>query len=247
MVDMKNKPEVAVVERGLLQNQFPKEAKQIIGLDGLTDYETKLLNKCIHHNPINDEEFSDLKRVLARYRDYFKKYKPDKVIENLETTKKQIKTEEDFLNLVENTVKELKINIPVNGEYYPAVLEILPVTKSNVVKTLEKHVDLFKDMSQEEILLYNEAQNGKELSIEEQAIINRLNERINELAVDNQMDRVMSFLASVTRLKDSNADYDMRYQFWEKFHFAALFAIYYRVEELLGLNESVTDKLFRDD
>lgn len=244
---MENKPELAVVERGLLQNRFPKEAEQIIGLDGLTDYETKLLNKCIHHNPINDEEFSDLKRLLARYRDYLNKYEPDKVIENLETTKKQIKTEEDFLNLVENTVKELKINIPVNGEYYPAVLEILPVTKSNVVKTLEKHVDLFKDMNQEEILLYNEAQNGKELSIEEQAIINRLNERINELAVDNQMDRVMSFLASVTRLKGSNADYDTRYQFWEKFHFAALFAIYYRVEELLGLNESVTDKLFRDD
>ena len=66
MVDI----DVKSIERSLLQDKFPEEAEQIIGVDGLSDYETKLLNKCINHNPINDGEFKDLKKLLNDYRPY---------------------------------------------------------------------------------------------------------------------------------------------------------------------------------
>ena len=42
--------DVQAIERSLLEEEFPKEAEQIIGVDGLSSYETKLLNKCINHN-----------------------------------------------------------------------------------------------------------------------------------------------------------------------------------------------------
>jgi hypothetical protein len=111
MTDNKNNNDIAIVERSLLKKRFPDEAKQIIGLEGLSNYETKLLNKCIHHNEISDKEFSDLKRLLARYRDYIKKYKPKETVEAVDKTKRIIQTESDFLNMVENADNILHINI----------------------------------------------------------------------------------------------------------------------------------------
>lgn len=235
------------IERSLLEEEFPKEAEQIIGVDGLTNYETKLLNKCINHNPISDEEFKDLKKLLNDYRPYLEKYKPAETIGAVEKTVKTIKTEKDFLDMVENTDNILKINIPLGGEYFPVELEILPLDDSRMIKTLSNHVDLFKGFEPEDILLFNDAQQGKELSKEEQAIVEKMNDEINERASENRMEQIDNLLASQTRLKDSDADYDTRLEFWQKFNFQAKFAIYFKVEDALGLNEDVTEKLFRDD
>lgn len=234
------------IERSLLDEEFPKEAEQIIGVDGLSSYETKLLNKCINHNPISDEEFKDLKKLLNDYRPYLEKYKPAETIEAVEKTVKTIKTEKDFLDMVENVDNILKINIPFRGEYYPVELEILPLDDSRMIKTLSNHVDLFKGFEPEDILLYNDAQQGKELSEEEQAIVNKMNDEINEKASENRMEQIDNLLASQTKLKGSDADYDTRLEFWQKFNFQAKFAIYFKVEDALGLNEDVTEKLFPD-
>lgn len=234
------------IERSLLEEEFPKEAEQIIGVDGLSSYETKLLNKCINHNPISDEEFKDLKKLLNDYRPYLEKYKPAETLEAVDKTVRSIKTEKDFLDMVENADNILKINIPFRGEYYPVELEILPLDDSRMIKTLSNHVDLFKGFEAEDILLFNDAQQGKELSKEEQAIVNKMNDEINERASENRMEQIDNLLASQTRLKDSDADYETRLEFWQKFNFQAKFAIYFKVEDRLGLNEDVTEKLFPD-
>lgn len=235
------------IERSLLEEEFPKEAEQIIGVDGLSSYETKLLNKCINHNPISDEEFKDLKKLLNDYRPYLEKYKPAETLEAVDKTIKSIKTEKDFLDMIDNVDNILKINIPFRGEYYPVELEILPLDDSRMIKTLSNHVDLFKGFEPEDILLFNDAQQGKELSKEEQAIVEKMNDEINERASENRMKQIDDLLASQTRLRDSDADYETRLEFWQKFNFQAKFAIYFKVEDALGLNEDVTNKLFRDD
>lgn len=239
--------DIGAIERSLLEEEFPKEAEQIIGLDGLTNYETKLLNKCINHNPINDEEFKDLKKLLNDYRPYLEKYKPSETLEAVDKTVRSIKTEKDFLDMVENVDNILKINIPFRGEFYPVELEILPLDDSRMINQLSSHVDLFKGMEPEDILLFNDAQQGKELSKEEQAIVEKMNNEINERASENRMKQIDDLLASQTRLKDSDADYDTRLKFWKRFNFQAKFAIYFKVEDMLGLNEDVSKKLFRDD
>ena len=239
--------DVKAIERSLLEEEFPKEAEQIIGVDGLSSYETKLLNKCINHNPISDEEFKDLKKLLNDYRPYLEKYKPAETLEAVDKTVRSIKTEKDFLDMVENVDNILKINIPFRGEYYPVELEILPLDDSRMIKTLSNHVDLFKGFEPDDILLFNDAQQGKELSEEEQAIVNKMNEEINERASENRMEQIDNLLASQTRLKDSDADYETRLKFWKRFNFQAKFAIYFKVEDRLGLNEDVTNKLFRLD
>lgn len=238
--------DVKAIERSLLKDKFPEEAEQIIGVDGLSSYETKLLNKCINHNPINDEEFKDLKKLLNDYRDYIRKYKPKETVEAVDKTKRIIQTESDFLDMVENADNILKINIPFRGELYPVELEILPLDDSRMIETLSAHVDLFKGFEPDDIMLFNDAQQGKELSKEEHAIVDKLNDEINKRASKNRMEQIDTLLASQTRLKDSDADYETRLQFWQKFNFQGKFAIYFKVEDVLGLNEDVTSKLFRD-
>ena len=243
MVDI----DVKSIERSLLKDKFPKEAEQLIGADGLSDYETKLLNKCINHNPIDDVEFRDLKKLLNDYRPYLEKYKPGETLEAVDKTKRIIQTEQDFLDLVDNTHNELHINIPFQGELYPVDLEVLPLDDSRMIKQLSRHVDLFKGLEPEDIILFNEAQQGKELDDKEQAIVDKLTREIEERASESRIEEANELLASQTRIKGSDADYNTRLRFWEKFNFAAKFAISFRVEEILGLNDNVTEQLFRDD
>ena len=243
MVDI----DIKSIERSLLKDKFPKEAEQLIGVDGLSDYETKLLNKCINHNPIDDVEFRDLKKLLNDYRPYLEKYKPGETLEAVDKTKRIIQTEQDFLDLVDNANNELHINIPFQGELYPVDLEVLPVDDSRMIKQLSRHVDLFKGLEPEDIILFNEAQQGKELDDKEQAIVDKLTREIEERASESRIEEANELLASQTRIKGSDADYNTRLRFWEKFNFAAKFAISFRVEEILGLNDNVTEQLFRDD
>lgn len=239
--------DVKAIERSLLKDKFPEEAEQIIGVDGLSDYETKLLNKCIHHNPIDDDEFKDLKRLLNDYRPYISKYKPKETLEAVDKTKRIIQTEQDFLDMVDNTHNELHINIPFQGELYPVDLEILPLEDSRMIRQLSQHVDLFKGLEPDEILLFNDAQQGKELDEKERAIVDKITREIEERASENRMEQIDDLLASQTKLKCSDADYDTRLKFWKKFNFQAKFAIYFKVEDILGLNEDITNRLFRDE
>jgi len=239
--------DVKAIERSLLKDKFPEEAEQIIGVDGLSDYETKLLNKCIHHNPIDDDEFKDLKRLLNDYRPYISKYKPNETLEAVDKTKRIIQTEQDFLDMVDNTHNELHINIPFQGELYPVDLEILPLEDSRMIRQLSQHVDLFKGLEPDDILLFNEAQQGKELDEKERAIVDKITREIEERASENRMEQIDDLLASQTKLKGSDADYDTRLKFWKKFNFQAKFAIYFKVEDILGLNEDITNRLFRDE
>lgn len=239
--------DIKAIERSLLDEEFPNEAAQLIDLDNLSEYERKLLNKCLNHEHFNEDEFKDLKKLLNDYRPYLEKYAPKETIEAVEKTKKTIQTEKDFLDMVENSDNILKINIPFRGELYPAELEILPLDDSRMINQLSAHVDLFKGMEPDDILLFNEAQQGKELTKEEEAIVNKMNKEINERASENRMKQIDDLLASQTRLKGSDADYNTRLEFWRKFNFQGKFALYFKVEDMLGLNEDITNKLFRVD
>ena len=80
--------------------------------------------------------------------------------------------------MADNTDNTLYISIPFRGEFYPVTLEILPLDDSRLIKQLSTYVDLFKDMKQENILLFNDAQQRKQLTIQEQGIVDKLKREI---------------------------------------------------------------------
>ena len=124
--------------------------------------------------------------------------------------------------------------------------EVLPITDSRVVESLELHIDIFQDFDMEEAATYSMALNKdpEELSQEEQHIIKKLNKMITDKLSTQKIDAIDNFLANQLILKGSTADFETRRKFWSKFHFNAKVSVFTAVQNRLGLNEISNKKLF---
>ena len=234
------------MEEYLLKTRFPLECEEI-PLDSLTAEEQIVVIKCKDLQELTTDEFTLLKKVLARYRPGILEYKPNETIEAIDATNEVIHTEEDWLNLVDST-KEilLPVNVPYNGKWYPMTFEVLPMDDSRVVSTLETHVNLFRDYNPEELAAFTKMQQGHKLTREEEAIAQRITKKLEEKNSQNRMETINNFLASQLKLQNSTADLNTRKEFWTKFPFMVKSAIMIKVEEMLGLSEYSNEKLFPD-
>jgi len=234
------------VEKQLLKTKFPKECEQI-PLETLDEEEQKVVKKCLNHEEFTDEEFKLLKATLVKYRKYIEKYNVEETIESTEKAKKLILSEKDWLDLVDNTHSLLKVNVPFNGEWYEMEFEILPLVDSRVVSALETHINLFKDYSAEELTLFTQAEQGKALTREEQAIVDKMMREINEKAGEDRIKSMNEFLAAQLKLPNSTQNIETRKEFWRKFPFVTKSAIMLKVEDRLGLSEISNEQLFPDE
>lgn len=238
------KSQLQSLEKDLYYTTFKKEAEQI-PLERLQSDEQLVLLKCINGEEPTQEEFTKLKEILARYREYLQKYKPQETIDNAEQVIKIIKTEQELLNILDNPKRRrLLVHLPLDGEIYEMDFEILQLEDSKAIRSLQVHLDLFKDYTQEEAQLYAKAQTGAKLTREEQHIIDRINEELNEKANEQQDEIILTFLANQLRLPESTDDYEKRKEFWKKFPFNAKFSVWSQVQDRLGLTEESNEKLF---
>lgn len=241
----KQKTSTDQLERQLLKTRFPLEC-QAIPLEALPSNEQEIVKKCINGEYINDDEFTILKKILAKYRPAIEKYNPQETIDAVEKTKNTITTEQEWLDLVDNTRNTLKVNVPYNNQTYPMEFEILPLEDSRIVQTLQTHVELFKDYSQKEIKTYVKAENGEQLTPEEMHIVNKMEKEIQNKASEERIETMNHFLASQLRLPESTSNINTRKRFWEKFPFLVKSAIMIKVEDRLGLTEKSNEELFPD-
>ena len=234
------------VEKQLLKTQFPKECEQI-PIEALEEEEKEVVTKCLNHEEFTDEEFKLLKKTLVKYRKYIDKYDVEETIESAEKTKKLILTEKDWLDIVDNTHNILTVNVPFNNEWYTMEFEVLPLVDSRVVSALQTHINVFKDYNQKELTLFKQAEQGKEMTAEEQAIVDKMMREINEKAGEDRIKSMNEFLAAQLKLPNSTENIDTRKEFWAKFPFVTKSAIMLKVEDRLGLSEISNEQLFPDE
>lgn len=234
----------AKMEKHLLKTQFPLECEEL-PFDELTEEEQSVVSKCMNHEDLTDDEFTLLKKTLQAYRKYIRKHRPTEAVEAFEKTQNMIKTEADWLKLVDDKQNRiLKVNVPFNGNWYPMEFEILPLDDSSVVSSLQQHVDLFKDYSKEEMKAFTKAQQGQTISPEEAKIVEKINKEIGEKNSEERIKTMNHFLASQLRLPESTSDVETRVEFWEKFPFITKAGIMARVEDRLGLTDQSNEELF---
>ena len=233
------------MEKHLLKTQFPLECKDI-PLEALEFNEQVVVVKCMDGSELTDDEFILLKKTLQKYRKAITAYKPSETIEAMEKTQNIIRSEKDWLNLVDNVSNILRVNVPFNGEIYPMEFEVLPLDDSRVVQTLQSHVELFKDYKPFEIQLFTKVQQGQTVSPEEAAVVAKMTKDIESRAGEDHISTMNHFLASQLRLPDSSEDLEMRKMFWEKFPFMTKSSIMVVVEDRLGLTEKSNEELFPD-
>lgn len=234
----------AKMEKHLLKTTFPLECEEL-PFDELTEEEQSVVSKCMNHEDLTDDEFTLLKKTLQTYRKYIRKHKPTETVEAFEKTQNIIKTEADWLKLVDDKQNRiLKVNVPFNGNWYPMEFEILPLDDSSVVSSLQQHVDLFKDYSKEEMKAFTKAQQGQKISPEEAKIVEKINKEIGEKNSEERIKTMNHFLASQLRLPESTSDVETRVEFWEKFPFITKAGIMAKVEDRLGLTDQSNEELF---
>lgn len=240
----KTKQQLASLERDLYKTTFRKEAEQI-PIERLPSDEQLVLLKCINGEEPTGEEFTKLKEILVRYREYIQKYQPTKTLENTEQVIQIIKTEQELLDILDDPKRRrLLVHLPLDGKIYEMDFEVKQLEDSRAIQSLQVHLDLFSDYTQEEAQLYAKAQTGAVLTKEEQHIVDKITQDLNEKANQQQDEIILTFLANQLRLPDSTDDYEKRKEFWKKFPFNAKMSVWMQIQDRLGLTEQANEKLF---
>ena len=79
---------------------------------------------------------------------------------------------------------------------------------------------------------------------EEEQIVRKMTQEIQDKSSDDRIKSMNHFLASQLRLPESTSDIEVRIEFWKKFPFIVKSAIMFKVEDRLGLTEQSNEKLF---
>ncbi len=239
-----NSKKLASLEKDLYYTTFCKEAEQI-PIDRLPVDEQLILLKCINHEEPTNEEFTKLKEILVRYREHLQKYKPQETLENAEQVIQIIKTEQELLDILDDPSRHrLLVHLPIDGKIYEMDFEVKQLDDSRAIQSLQVHLDLFKDYTDEEAQLYAKAQGGAKLTREEQHIVDKINQELNDKANQQQDEIILTFLAHQLRLPNSSQDYEKRKEFWKKFPFNAKYSVWMQIQDRLGLTEQANEKLF---
>ena len=215
---------VVELEKTLLKTTWVTEAeliKKYVPEEDLTKPQLKLIEKCINKEEFTDKQFQDLKIVLNKYRLLLQKLNPEESLKSIDDAVQLIQSEQAFLDLMDTEEeKYLTVHLPSpKGNMLEFEFEVLPITDSRVVESLELQIDLFRDFSLEETATYASAsqKNINERTPTEQKILDKMNKMLSEKLGRQKLQSVDNFLANQLKLKDSESDLDMRKEFWKRF------------------------------
>lgn len=248
---VKRTPAVIELEKELLQTVWVDEARLIMDYvpeEDLNKHQIKLLQKCIDKEDFTEKQFNDLKKLLNKYRTLLQKLNPEETLKTVDDAVQLIQSEQDFLDLMDTEEeKYLTIHLPSpKGTILEFEFEVLPITDSRVVESLELQIDLFRDFSLEETATYASAsqKNIEERTDAEQRILDKMNEQLSEKLGKQKLQSVDNFLSHQLLLKGSDAGVEKRKEFWMRFPFNAKFTVFIAVQRRLGLTEVDNEKLF---
>ena len=248
MVDKKNNEGFAedkMVEQFWVKHQLPKEV-ETLPYDILTSEEKRIVDKVRNNEELTQDEIDIIKKTRKEYEEPLKKYDANEIIKSNEMLEDMIGTEQELLDFVYNQEKPtIKVKLPIHGVEKQFVFHINQLDDSRAVKMLEQHIDIFKDLSHEEKTIYQKDVNGENLNDKERAVLEHINEKINENRTLSQLEEVTNFLAYQLE-EPTSLDFEQKLNFWKNFPFMVRMGLYNRVMQKLGLTEEFNEKIFQD-
>jgi len=136
--------------------------------------------------------------------------------------------------------------LPIDGVYKQFNFTVKPLDDSKAVKFLEPHVDIFKDLSDEERKIYKKNQDREALNSKEEKVLQHIQDKISQNQSRSQMENITELLASQVE-EPVSLSFEEKKMFWSNFNFVARVQIYSKVLEKLGLTEEFNDRLFLDE
>lgn len=234
------------IEDFWIKNRLPKEVESL-PYELLNPQEQYIIDKVKNGEDLTEDELTIIKRLRIEYDEPLKKYNAEEIIKSNEILNETLGTEQELLEFVYNKEPPIiKIQLPINGIYKQFNFTVKPLDDSNAVKFLEPHVDIFKDLSDEEKKIYNKNQNNQELNSKEEKVLKHIQDKITKNQSRSQMENITELLASQIE-EPLSLDFEEKKLFWSNFNFVARIQIYSKVLEKLGLTEEFNDRLFLDE
>ena len=218
-----------------------------VPFDKLSKKEKRLADQCTSGRmDFSEKEMETLKNIAIRYQSV-KDFKADEILDNVDEIVKTIKTEEDLIAILdkEESKQELIVNLRINGETYRTCFEVLPMRDSSKLQELENQAGLFADFDARERNLVTKGNNNpKSLTLEEKEVYENLVNKINEKSYANSDNMILVFLANQLKIKDIPFNYEQNLKLWSKVDLNVRVMVFYRVQDMLGLNDITPEELF---
>lgn len=234
------------VEKEFLLEKY-KTIFRNVPLTKLSKNAKRLVKACLNDKTdFTDEEMAILASVVQKYGKAVQDSKVSDVLENQEKVISTINSEHELLDLLEKEVSDqfLTVDLPLKDGKHRVTFQVLPITDSRAITTLETHANLFNDFSVEEKNIFNQGQNNlKDLSEAEIEIYNHLLERLNNNALANSEEMIIELLSHQLQIGDT-LDVETNKKIWNKMPFNIKMGVFMRVEEMLGLKDFDTKELF---
>lgn len=234
------------IEEFWIKNRLPKEV-ETLPYDLLTPSEQAIIDKVKNGDDLTDEEITIIKKLRIDYDEPLKKYNAEEIVKSNEILNETLGTEQELLDFVYNKEPPIiKIQLPINGVYKQFNFTVKPLDDSNAVKMMEPHIDIFKDLSDEERKVYNKNQENQDLNPKEEKVLQHIQDKISKNQSRSQMENITELLASQVE-EPKSLSFEEKKSFWNNFNFIARVQIYSKVLDKLGLTEEFNDKLFLDE
>lgn len=231
----------------LLKNRFPDECKRL-PIDYLEENEKVIVNKCINQERLTDEELTNLKQLLADYRPFLKRYDPIKIEENLEENVRTIKSSSDLLRLLDDPNRyRFDMHYKINGELVRLQFRLKPVSDTEYIDLLNVQTRIFKELENNEKLVYSKFTNNQQLSPEEQKMMQHIQDKIVAKFgdVDKNNDQILNFLIEhVELLNDTALSRQEREHFWKEMGPGIRALVYEKCKHILKIDEELEVDLF---
>ena len=243
--------EIEEMKQHLLHTTWIEEAKQI-PLGAVNEEEQTLLIKCIQEEHFTPEELHDLEQLLGRYRQALQKYEPEETLEAVDKNIELVNTEKSVLEMMRNARQDqtITMNYPLSaGEIMQLDLLVYTEIDAEAIDNLQQNLELFADLTTEEMQTYSDYAHDKAQTREEKIIAERIEQKIMEKGQTNisgMRDVAIKFLAKQTRLlHDENSTEEGMKEIYSEMKFGYLLALFEKVQGMVGITQIETDNLFR--
>ena len=220
---------------------------KVVPLKRLPEYKRELVQRCLDgETNFSNKEMETLKKVAVQYQSA-KDIEAEEILDNVDAVVKTIKTEKDLIALLEKEEEgqELLVNLPVYDETYRICFEVLPICDSSKLQEMEVHAQLFSDFSLKDRNIFQKGEsNPKQLTKEEKEVYQTLLKKINDKAFVNSEELIISVLCNQLKIKGIPFNYEQNKELWKKVQVNVKTAIFFKVQDMLGLGDFDLKELF---
>ena len=231
------------IEQFWVKHTLPREV-ETLPYEILTREEQNIIDKVRNGEELTQDEIDRIKQTRKEYEEPLKKYDANNIIESNQLLEKTIATEQDLLDFVygDNDMS-IKMNLPLKSGTKLFTFNVKPLNDSRAVQFLEQHIDIFKDISDEERKIFEKNNQGETLNPTEEKVLQHINEKISKNQSRSQVENITTLLSSQIE-EPTSLSLDEKIDFWNNFPFLIRVQLYSKVMEKLGLTQQFNDDLF---